>query len=61
MPSTSTFRSSTEKSENSLKFFGDLFASRIYKLAAQKLGLNEWKTLVNRQVAIGRGPVSLPD
>jgi len=36
----------TEKSENSLKFFGDLFASRVYRLAAQKLGVNEWKTLV---------------
>jgi len=43
----------TEKSENSLKFFGDLFASRIYKLAAQKLGLNEWKTLVNRKLQSG--------
>lgn len=40
----------TEKSENSLKFFGDLFASRVYRLAAQKLGLNEWKTLVDRKL-----------
>jgi hypothetical protein len=40
----------TEKSENTLKFFGDLFASRAYKLAAQKLGLNEWKTLVARKL-----------
>ena len=39
----------TEKSENSLKFFGDLFASRVYRLAAQKLGVNEWRTLVDRK------------
>ena len=37
----------TEKSENTLKFFGDIFASRVYRMAAQKLGLNEWKTLVD--------------
>src|SRR5207253_6401960 len=37
----------TEKSENSLKFFGDLFASRAYRLASQKLGLNEWKALLD--------------
>src|SRR2546425_652611 len=40
----------TEKSENSLKFFGDLFASRAYRLAAQKLGLNEWRDLVDRKL-----------
>jgi hypothetical protein len=40
----------TEKSENSLKFFGDLFASRAYRLAAQKLGVNEWRTLVDRKL-----------
>jgi len=40
----------TEKSENSLKFFGDIFASRAYRLAAQKLGLNEWKTLVDHKL-----------
>jgi hypothetical protein len=36
-----------EKSENALKFFGDLFASRVYRLGAQRLGLNEWKHLVD--------------
>jgi hypothetical protein len=36
----------TEKSENSLKFFGDLFASRVYRLAVQKLGAGEWRTLL---------------
>ena len=40
----------TEKSENTLKFFGDIFASRVYRMAAQKLGLNEWKTLVDRKL-----------
>ncbi len=40
----------TEKSENSLKFFGDIFGSRAYRLAAQKLGLNEWKTLVDHKL-----------
>ncbi len=40
----------TEKSEHSLKFFGDLFASRVYRLAGQKLGLNEWRTLVDRKL-----------
>jgi hypothetical protein len=39
-----------EKTENSLKFFGDLYASRLYRLAAQRLGVNEWKTLVNRKL-----------
>ncbi len=36
----------TEKSENSLKFFGDPFASRVYRLAVQKLGAAEWRTLL---------------
>ncbi len=40
----------TEKTENSLKFFGDLYAARLYRVAAQKLGLTEWKTLVNRKL-----------
>jgi len=39
-----------EKTDNSLKFFGDLYASRLYRTAAQKLGLTEWKTLVNRKL-----------
>jgi hypothetical protein len=39
----------TEQSENSLKFFEDLFASRVYRLAAQKLGVHEWRILVDRK------------
>jgi hypothetical protein len=40
----------TEKSDNSLKFFGDLFASRVYRHAAQRLGLPEWRMLLDRKL-----------
>ena len=36
----------TDKTENALKFAGDVYFARVFALAATRLGLNEWKANV---------------
>jgi hypothetical protein len=40
----------TEHSDNAIKFLSDMFAARLYRLAAQKVGVPDYKELVTRKV-----------
>ena len=59
----------TDKTQNALKMVGDIYAARVFSLAAARLGLDRWKASVEEklktlddiygfaveQVAIARG------
>ncbi|HEY0263169.1 MAG TPA: hypothetical protein VGC07_01480 [Granulicella sp.] len=40
----------TEHTDNAIKFLSDMFAARFYKLAAQKVGVPDYKNLVTQKV-----------
>src|SRR5215471_5405466 len=40
----------TERADNAIKFLSDMFAARFYKLAASKIGVSDYKDLVNQKV-----------
>jgi hypothetical protein len=40
----------TERADNAIKFLSDMFAARLYKLAAAKVGVPDYKELVSRKV-----------
>jgi hypothetical protein len=40
----------TEHADNASKFLSDMFAARLYKLAALKVGVPDYKELVTRKV-----------
>jgi hypothetical protein len=40
----------TEHADNAIKFLSDMFAERLYKLAALKVGVPDYKELVTRKV-----------
>ncbi len=40
----------TERTDNAIKFLSDMFAARFYKLAAQKIGVPDYKDLVTQKV-----------
>ncbi len=40
----------TEHSDNAIKFLSDMFSARLYRLAAQKVGVPDYKDLVTRKV-----------
>lgn len=40
----------TERVDNAIKFLSDMFAARLYKLAAAKVGVPDYKELVSRKV-----------
>jgi hypothetical protein len=40
----------TERADNAIKFLSDMFSARLYKLAAQKVGVPDYKELVTRKV-----------
>lgn len=40
----------TEHADNAIKFLSDMFAARFYKLAAQKVGVPDYKQLVTQKV-----------
>jgi hypothetical protein len=40
----------TEHADNAIKFLSDMFAARLYKLAASKVGVPDYKDLVTRKV-----------
>lgn len=41
----------TERADNAIKFLSDMFAARLYKLAAAKVGVPDYKTLVTRKLS----------
>jgi hypothetical protein len=40
----------TERADNAIKFLSDMFAARFYKLAASRIGVSDYKDLVNQKV-----------
>jgi uncharacterized Rmd1/YagE family protein len=40
----------TERADNAIKFLSDMFAARLYKQAATKVGVTDYKHLVNQKV-----------
>jgi hypothetical protein len=40
----------TERADNAIKFLSDMFSARLYKVAALKIGVTDYKNLVNQKV-----------
>jgi hypothetical protein len=40
----------TERADNSIKFLSDMFAARLYRLAAARVGVPDYKDLVARKM-----------
>jgi len=40
----------TERADNAIKFLSDMFAARLYKLAANKVGVHDYKDLVTQKL-----------
>ncbi len=40
----------TERADNAIKFLSDMFSARLYKLAASKIGVTDYRNLVNEKV-----------
>jgi hypothetical protein len=40
----------TEHADNAIKFLSDMFSARLYKLAAQKVGVPDYKDLVEKKI-----------
>jgi len=41
----------TERADNAIKFLSDMFSARLYKLAASKVGVPDYKNLVQQKLA----------
>jgi hypothetical protein len=41
----------TERADNAIKFLSDMFAARLYRLAANKVGVQDYKNLVKEKLA----------
>ncbi len=41
----------TERIDNSIKFFSDVYYARVYRLAAQRLGVDEYRSLVDEKLS----------
>ena len=44
-----------ERSDNAIKFVSDMFSARLYRLAAAKVGVPEYKDLVNQKLRTAEG------
>jgi len=44
-----------ERSDNAIKFVSDMYAARLYRLAAAKVGVPEYKNLVNEKLRTAEG------
>jgi len=40
----------TERADNAIKFLSDMLSARLYRVAASKIGVNDYKNLVNQKV-----------
>lgn len=40
----------TERADNALKFIGDMFYARVYRLAAERVGVNDYRRLVDEKL-----------
>ncbi len=43
-------RELTEKVDNSIKFLSDMFAARLYRMAAAKIGVPDYRALVEQKL-----------
>ena len=43
-------RELTEKVDNSIKFLSDMFAARLYRMAAARIGVPDYRTLVDQKL-----------
>jgi hypothetical protein len=41
----------TERTDNAIKFLSDMFSARLYRLAANKVGVLDYKTLVQQKIS----------
>jgi len=39
-----------ERTDNSMKFFSDMYSARLYQLVASKVGVRDYKKLVNKKL-----------
>jgi hypothetical protein len=44
-----------ERADNAIKFLSDMFAARLYRLAASKVGVHDYKDLVNQKLRTADG------
>lgn len=44
----------TERADNALKFIGDMFYARAYRLAAERIGVNDYRRLVDEKLRTAR-------
>ncbi len=44
-------RELTERVDNSIKFLSDTFAARVYRLAANRIGVPDYRTLVDQKLS----------
>jgi hypothetical protein len=42
----------TERTDNAIKFIGDMFYARAYRMAAGRVGVADYRTLVDRKLRI---------
>ncbi len=45
----------TERTDNLIKFLSDMFYARVYRMAAAKVGVTDYRTLVERKLRIASG------
>jgi hypothetical protein len=45
-------RELTERVDNSIKFLSDMFEARLYRMAAAKIGVPDYRTLVDQKLQI---------
>jgi hypothetical protein len=45
----------TERTDNSIKFLSDMFSARLYRLAAAKVGVPDYRVLVERKLRTADG------
>ena len=43
-----------ERTENAIKFLGDMFYARVYRLAAARIGVSDYRNLVSEKLATAR-------
>ena len=46
----------TERTDNSIKFLSDMFSARLYRMAAAKVGVPDYKELVDRKLRTADSP-----
>ena len=48
------YRELAERTDNAIKFLGDMFYARAYRLAATRIGVSDYRNLVNDKLSIAR-------